>query len=82
MMWSFVLCVKDASDNWKMVGTDVGNKLFLKEPSAKVVTYFVRLHLIMSPTINVKFRLARRCICPYKKVRFPPLKTISSIPQN
>ncbi|KAH0872967.1 hypothetical protein HID58_070329, partial [Brassica napus] len=32
-----MLYVKDASDNWKMVGTDVGNKLFLKEPSANVI---------------------------------------------
>ncbi|KAH0932149.1 hypothetical protein HID58_009266 [Brassica napus] len=31
------LCVKDASKNWRVVGTDGGSKLLLKEPSANVV---------------------------------------------
>ncbi|KAF3499525.1 hypothetical protein F2Q69_00043782 [Brassica cretica] len=31
------LCVKDGSKNWRVVGTDGGSKLLLKEPSANVV---------------------------------------------
>ncbi|KAH0857877.1 LOW QUALITY PROTEIN: hypothetical protein HID58_086138 [Brassica napus] len=38
------LSVKDDSNNWKMVGADVGNKLFSKEPSANVIL----LHYISS----------------------------------
>ncbi|KAH0854193.1 hypothetical protein HID58_090130, partial [Brassica napus] len=32
-----LLCVKDGSKNWRVVGTDGGSKLLLKEPSANVV---------------------------------------------